>query len=113
MVTGPHKDICQSSTGNAKPLSQPCAFGGHGSPGAGGLRRPLAMLVALGAVYYCVRPAFYIEYFSNSYQKCADMELTLGWAVGVKGLHCDNRRNGDTERLPRLSRIKERIISCH
>ena len=39
----------------------------------------LAALVALGAVYYYIRPAFYIEYFSNGPQERVDFELALDW----------------------------------
>lgn len=39
----------------------------------------LAALVALGAVYYYIRPAFYIEYFSNGLQAQVDFELALDW----------------------------------
>ena len=39
----------------------------------------LAALVVLGAVYYYIRPAFYIEYFSNGLQARVDFELALDW----------------------------------
>ena len=39
----------------------------------------LAALVALGAVYYYIRPAFYIEYFNNGSQEQADFTLALDW----------------------------------
>ncbi len=39
----------------------------------------LAALVILGAVYYYIRPGFYIENFSNGSQSQADFDLALGW----------------------------------
>lgn len=39
----------------------------------------LAALLALGAVYYYIRPAFYIEYFNNGAQDEADFTLALDW----------------------------------
>lgn len=39
----------------------------------------LAALVALGAVYYYIRPAFYIEYFCNGPQDRVEFQLALDW----------------------------------
>lgn len=39
----------------------------------------LAALVALGAVYYYIRPAFYIEYFNSGSQDETDFALALDW----------------------------------
>lgn len=39
----------------------------------------LAALVILGAVFYHIRPGFYIQNFSNGYQDEADLELALDW----------------------------------
>jgi len=39
----------------------------------------LAALVVLGAVYYHIRPDFYIDYFSDGPQSQADFDLALGW----------------------------------
>lgn len=39
----------------------------------------LAALVALGAVYYYIRPAFYIENFNNGSQDETDFALALDW----------------------------------
>lgn len=40
----------------------------------------LAALAVLGAVYYYIRPAFYIEYFINGPQSQAGFHLALDWA---------------------------------
>lgn len=39
----------------------------------------LAALVVLGAVYYYIRPAFYIEYFNNGSQEQTDFDLAFSW----------------------------------
>ena len=39
----------------------------------------LAALVVLGAVYYYIRPAFYIEYFNNGPQDRVDFNLAIDW----------------------------------
>ncbi|MCI8813154.1 MAG: hypothetical protein HFG12_07955 [Oscillibacter sp.] len=59
----------------------------------------LAALVALGAVYYYIRPAFYIEYFNNGSQEQADFTLALDWV----------ERYGPTIEQPEREEIGRRL----
>lgn len=59
----------------------------------------LAALVALGAVYYYIRPAFYIENFNNGSQDEADFALALDWV----------ERYGPTIEQPEREEIRRQL----
>lgn len=59
----------------------------------------LAALVALGAVYYYIRPAFYIENFNNGSQDETDFALALDWV----------ERYGPTIEQPEREEIGRRL----